>query len=242
MKRTSRKPSNLSDSLHQRLNSYALAASAAGVGVLALAQPSEAKILYTPAHVVLPERSTESFYLDMNHGGVIHFTFWHEYSLGTTNVLNSIVQMIPHNPYNSNINRIVGNGNASALRTGAKIGPRDRFSANGDMALAVNYDFGRSQTQFLGAWANNGKGLRNRYLGLQFTIKGNVHYGWARVNVSKFRFTATLTGYAYETIPNKPIIAGKTHGKDIITLQPASLGHLARGVSAIPTWGTGGNR
>ncbi len=47
---------------------------------------------------------------------------------------------------------------------------------------------------------------------------------------------ALLTGYAYETIPNKPIIAGKTHGKDVITLEPASLGHLARGASAIPAW------
>ncbi len=40
-------PSKLSDSLHQRLNSYALAASAAGVGLLALVQPAQAKIIYT---------------------------------------------------------------------------------------------------------------------------------------------------------------------------------------------------
>ncbi len=39
-----RTPSRLSDSLHHRLNMYALAASAAGVGVLALAQPAEAEI------------------------------------------------------------------------------------------------------------------------------------------------------------------------------------------------------
>jgi hypothetical protein len=28
---------------------------------------------------------------------------------------------------------------------------------------------------------------------------------------------ATLTGYAYETIPNKPIVAGATKGSDVIT-------------------------
>jgi hypothetical protein len=33
---------NLSGSVHQQLSAYALAASAAGVGLLALAQPSEA--------------------------------------------------------------------------------------------------------------------------------------------------------------------------------------------------------
>jgi len=54
--------------------------------------------------------------------------------------------------------------------------------------------------------------------------------------VRRYYITATLTGYAYETIPNKPIIAGKTHGKDVITLQDASLGHLAAGASAILAW------
>jgi hypothetical protein len=48
-RRSSRVLSNLSDSVHLRLNMYALAASAAGVGALALARPCEAEIVYTPA-------------------------------------------------------------------------------------------------------------------------------------------------------------------------------------------------
>jgi len=50
MKRPARVPSQLSESLHHRLNMYAIAAGAAGVGALALAQPAEAKIVYTPSH------------------------------------------------------------------------------------------------------------------------------------------------------------------------------------------------
>jgi hypothetical protein len=46
-----RKTANLSESVHQQLNMYGVAAGAAGVGMLALAQPSEAKIVYTPANV-----------------------------------------------------------------------------------------------------------------------------------------------------------------------------------------------
>ncbi len=42
-------PARLSASIHQQLNAYALAASAAGVGMLALVQPAEAKIVYTKA-------------------------------------------------------------------------------------------------------------------------------------------------------------------------------------------------
>jgi hypothetical protein len=46
---------NLSESTQRCLNSYALAATAAGVGVLALALPAEAKIVYTAAHHVIKQ-------------------------------------------------------------------------------------------------------------------------------------------------------------------------------------------
>jgi hypothetical protein len=41
----------LPTSLERRLGGYALAASAAGVSLMALARPAEAKIVYTPDHV-----------------------------------------------------------------------------------------------------------------------------------------------------------------------------------------------
>jgi hypothetical protein len=91
---------------------------------------------------------------------------------------------------------------------------------------------GRSHkaSSFYGAWANGGNGVRNRYIGIRFTIKNQIHYGWARISVSKWPFATTLTGYAYETIPNKPIIAGKTKGPDVV-VAPATLGDLAAGAS-----------
>jgi hypothetical protein len=48
-----------------------------------------------------------------------------------------------------------------------------------------------------------------------------------------------LTGYAYETISGKGIIAGKTKGPDVTTVLPATLGHLAAGASAIPALRSG---
>ncbi len=70
---------------------------------------------------------------------------------------------------------------------------------------------------------------------MKFQIKGKTHYGWARLSVSlNFdKFDAFLTGYAYETVANKPIIAGKTKGPDVISLEPASLGRLAQGASRL---------
>lgn len=67
MKRPSSVPSQLSGSVHQQLNAYALAASAAGVGVLALARPTEAKIVYTPTNLQCPCN------IDLNNDGTNDF-------------------------------------------------------------------------------------------------------------------------------------------------------------------------
>ena len=66
-----RAPSRLSDSVHRQLSQYALAASAAGMGMLALTQSAEAKIVYTPAHrhVLLHHPLA----LDLNHDGIVDF-------------------------------------------------------------------------------------------------------------------------------------------------------------------------
>jgi hypothetical protein len=249
-----RKTANLSDSVQHKLNMYALAAGAAGVSTLALSQVSEAKIVYTPAHVVLHARSNTQYYLDLNHDGVKDFSFSHGYNYSsTTGFLFSIIQM---EPYKFNANRIAGRAYAFALRTGDKVGPSDAFSHNGIMAVARATGRSGSRT-FQGEWVNNGKGLANRYLGLMFTINGKPHYGWARVTIkvinNRTAITATLTGYAYETIPNKAIIAGRTKGPDgsreedfgpnaSLTSpipdipQPASLGALAMGAPGLSIW------
>jgi hypothetical protein len=55
MKRSSRPRTTveLSKSFHHQLNMYTLAATAAGVGVLTLVQPANARIVYTHIHHVI---------------------------------------------------------------------------------------------------------------------------------------------------------------------------------------------
>jgi hypothetical protein len=235
-----RTPSKLSESLHQRLNSYALAASAAGVSLLALAAPADAKIVYTKAHVTIGYGGVGSYTLDLNNDGVADF-YIGVFSNSCTTECEALLSVT------GKIERAIkGKRNNSfwayALRDGAKIGGTKGFDGY-FYALMAGYDNALTTTKF-GYWGNHGKGVKNRYLGLRFALNGKTHYAWARLNASltpnngRVRATATLTGYAYETIPNKPIIAGKTHGEDVITLEPASLGHLARGASAIPAWRT----
>jgi len=62
---------HLAESVHHKLNAYALTAGAAGVGMLAGAQPAEGRIVYTPAHVAV---QGVGYNLDLNHDGVPDFT------------------------------------------------------------------------------------------------------------------------------------------------------------------------
>jgi hypothetical protein len=249
--RLRRAPYKLSHLLDHRLQIYALAASAAGVSLLALAEPTEAKIVYTKTHKVI---GTNGLYpLDLNHDGTIDFLIQQQGypfsssghdGLGAKGAFGNAVQ-------GSNLL-------ASALNQGALIGPRQRFISSTGTFGAVMFnvvctvDTGCSSE---GKWTN----VSNHYLGLRFRIHGKTHYGWARVSVTVMpqdhTITATLTGYAYETVPNQGLHAGQTHGADTLltnseakssesagpssgptgrALQPASLGRLARGVQYVP--------
>jgi len=209
-----RTPSNLSESLHHRLNAYALAASATGVGLLALAQPAEGKIVYTRAH----EAVFNDFTLDLNHDGIGDFVF----RMYTTNEGSG--GYIEVRPYTS-INLIWGSKHdASALKSGVKIRSNQKLQKSNSLMYGFNCFSGGCT--YAGFWRK----VQNRYLGFEFSIKGKAHYGWARLTESAPR-KLTLTGYAYETIPNKPIITGKTKGPDVIRLEPARIGRLARGAA-----------
>ena len=133
---------------------------------------------------------------------------------------------------------------AAALRQGARIGLGQRFVGEDMFGVGC----GTAGTCISsGLWKN----VTNRYLGFKFKIHGKAHYGWARLTVTvKWPISATLTGYAYETVPNKAIVTGKTKGPDADgpdaeqieptaeqgtrsgVPQPASLGMLALGATA----------
>jgi hypothetical protein len=266
MKRSSgpRKTANLSESIHQQLNMYALAAGAAGVGVLALAQPAEAKIIYTPAHKNIGAKT----FLDLNHDGIHDFKFIASrtsHCVGgctTTGVrhgtafTSSNAKLAVYGVRSRN--QIYGQAKyASALPAGVRIGPNGKFPGGNIMAEANAID--GANEYYKGPWAGTlgGGDVTHRYLGLRFTIKGKIHFGWARLNVIMSQgahIQATLTGYAFETIAGKSIKAGQTIGtagdpthEDFVpdasltspipdTPHPASLGMLALGAQSVPLW------
>jgi hypothetical protein len=231
----SRTPSGLPDSVHHQLSMYALAASAAGVGLLGLVQPSEAKIVYTAAN---KKFVNQSFAIDINHDGKMDLVF--NYRSGTDHYL-SVAGAMKGNAVGSGGEqtiRGVPRAVAGVLPKGAVIGRAGKFVGARQVLGAVYYNSDGGQTYFYGKWTNAG----TLYLGLRFNIKGRKHYGWARLNVTipngsgNLQYpsiTAQLTGYAYETIPGKSIITGKTREPYVITLKHGSLGALAAGASRL---------
>ena len=233
-----RKTFKISDSLNRQLNTYALVASAAGVSVLALARASEAKVVYTETHQVT--HTGFPLYIDLNHDGIKDFVLRTTYYVGI-----SCFEGLNASGYRNMNNAVAGRrfsrssyffSAASALPAGARIGPERKFPVHHPfMALELFNRDRTSQYSDVGPWVGKGNGVRNRYLGLKFVIHGKVHYGWARLSVTLGHHrqyddvSGTLTGYAYETVPNKPIIAGQITGPDVITAQPETLGRLARG-------------
>jgi|HubBroStandDraft_6_1064221.scaffolds.fasta_scaffold123057_5 hypothetical protein len=123
-----RQPINLPDSVRQQLNSYALAAGAAGVGALALAQPTQAKIVYTPTNQQLMQN--QPLNIDINHDGIADFAveFYRYASSGSGHRL-LISNLTVEGLQKSNAVRTTGTqGFAGALRSGAVVGPGERFS------------------------------------------------------------------------------------------------------------------
>lgn len=240
---------SLPASLVRQLNSYALAASAAGVSLLAFSWPCEAEIVYTPANT--PIGPNQTLQLDLNHDGIVDFNITNHFSTESFSSLDRL-SVAPAQPGN-NIwgHTATGVAWASALPAGFLVGAGGQFYAAAPRRMVSSWSnngrpvIGSSFPCVAGAWGS----VSNRYLAFKFSIKGKTHYGWARLSVSCSHVvvSATLTGYAYETVPNRPTITGLEHyaendsqadprSSKTSLPQPASLGRLAQGASGLPSW------
>jgi len=123
-----RRLAKLSDSIRRQLGMYALAASAAGVGVLALSQPSEAKIVYTPANY--PLRRNFDYAIDLNHDGIADLTI-RDWSTQTTSGFRSDVLSARLRG-----NLVEGSSMPFALKRKVRIGPPWNSQSSELMALA----------------------------------------------------------------------------------------------------------
>jgi hypothetical protein len=219
-----RKKTLLDGSLDKRLMAYAATAGAAGIGLFATAQPAEARVVYVKTNILLGANSDAA--IDLNGDGTTDITFT-GVSVGSYGA--EVSAWTP-----------AGNGvfkSGAPQDRGVSIGRGEQFTDQ--QFQLVHFSQGASGTIGSGGpWA----GLTNRYLGLKFEVNGKPHFGWIRLSAKYPK--ATITGYAYETLPGKAIETGDTGetsgdkaGAAASTADmPATLGILARGADTISVW------
>jgi hypothetical protein len=199
---------------------------------------AQAKVVYTPAN---SQTSFGSIPIDLNNDGVVDFTI-------------SVQSGFFHSEWAFVKPQVTGNavlaaakGGPAAGFFGVPVGPGEKFLTNTfysyGMRMADAGMYGGS-SWFNGPFAN----ATNRYIGMKFLINGQVHYGWARVNLSNYLQGGSLqlTGYAYETTPQTNIVEGHVSGPEKASNDPAtvlapstrpvSLGVLARGADCLAIW------
>jgi hypothetical protein len=257
-KRRSRSP--LSAGLEKNLSSYALAAGSAGVALLACAQAADAKVVVTKVNIPVPDNGVPVQF-DINGDGQMDFGLSAFVHGGCTSTSARVKQ--PHarqplgcGPFNDELrvvpaqsaNEVWQAGTSWGYNCAAKLGRGTRIDRLRPFAAGIQVmygDVGSSEGIQVCPWRSGTPA--KPYLGVKFLDKeGALHYGWVRVT-NNFVF-ATITGYAYETIPNKPILAGAVNetGDEASLMepsnlpskdaQPASLGYLALGSVGLSAW------
>jgi hypothetical protein len=231
-------------SFNKGLLDYATAATAAGVGLLALAQPAQAEIVFTPSNIHIPENAG-LIHLDLNHDGIPDFAFSAGSRFGSARAplglyANSLV-VVPMQAGNAvgEYTSSKGFECAAKLKGQIEVGPGRHFNANQLVMFQVAGDY-TNQFSAHCPWLDR----RGGFLGFKFVIDGETHYGWARIAEIGTR-SASIRGYAYETTADQPILTGATTDPENASIsnpsllpapQPASLGLLAQGASALAIW------
>jgi hypothetical protein len=255
-----RSRSLLSAGLEKNLSSYALAAGSAGVALLAYAQPADAKVIITKVDIPVPTNGVPVQF-DINGDGQMDFGLSAFLDGGCTSTSARAKQTharppLGCGPFDDQLrvvpaqaaNEVWQGGSSYGVKCAANLGRGVRIDRLRPFAagVVVMYgDEGSSEGNQFCPWRASTPA--KPYLGVKFLDKeGAVHYGWVRVT-NNFVF-ATITGYAYETIPNKPILAGAINEtSDEASLlepsnlpskgaQPASLGYLALGSVGLSAW------
>ncbi|MBK8845919.1 MAG: T9SS type A sorting domain-containing protein [Bacteroidetes bacterium] len=172
---------------------------------------ANAQIIYTDVNpdstiTCLGNSCTKTYNVDLNNDGV------NDYSISSIRSGN----ICQHGGmvYRSQVKVAAFNANAVVAVTNTTY-PR---AMNFNNVISSGLSLSTSGFVFSKYWGNCGTGSLNlwpnsvdRYLGLKLIVGANTYYGWARMQVVfGYQPTFIIKDYAYNTIPNQPILAGET--------------------------------
>jgi hypothetical protein len=220
-------PTKLKPTLNSRIMGYVAAASGAALAIVPASAQGE--IVFSAVDVT----TGGSYALDLNKDGTPDFTFeqvpydsghGHDFGLALDVPGNAVL------------------GARNPLPIGARIGPGRGFTTStyyGVVFMGENFEYGTITNSF-GFW----KGVTNKFVGFKFLVSGEVHYGWARLS-GNGGTSVVISGYAYETVPNKGIRAGQRTEDEVLSQvsspelsepTPPTLGLMAAGTRGLAVW------
>ena len=170
---------------------------------MAIVVPAAGSINYTPVNRVVPNNG--AYGIDFNHDGIKDFwvgSFFGPFFCGLRSGVGGSANL---SPVKSTSGVILTGVFAAALPAGVSVGSAQTFAKRQTQLMFFNTC---GSGQVAGNWLN----VSNHYLGLEFQIAGQTHYGWAELSINGGRFglTTVIVGFAYETIAGKTIITGQT--------------------------------
>lgn len=198
------------------------------VTIVSFCISSNAQIIYTDVNpddtiqdLNLSAATYDVYHLDLNNDGITDFDLnqsyiKYSYSSGTLCYYYRIFKKCY--AYAKNLNAIasdsIGGLSISSLSIiNGGVSWRDTSSNNGYNNLA-NYSYfsikhcppaSPAITTTGGNWYNQ----TDKYLGLKIIKNGLTYYGWVRLQIVSAS-SITVKDYAYNSIPNQPILAGQT--------------------------------
>jgi hypothetical protein len=213
-----------SQSFESKLAAYAVASGA----FLGAADQAEAGIIYSGVQDI-PIGNQQTVNLNVNDTGPLSDMVV-DYKIRQTNTINGLFQTLTLSVISQGTNEVVlgSGGFAAALNAGDLISSADTLGSGTKVMASYKFKLSSLQSSS-GPW----RGVNDKYLGLYFDIPGDgFHFGWARLNMKGDKSAeATLVDWAYETIPNNPIIAGAVPEPSSLSLGLLALG--AVGVAAL---------
>jgi hypothetical protein len=204
----------LTEHFNKRLTAYALAAGAAGVGVLALAPPAEADIIVKRENIVINSSHPNE---------TLTIVGSHKLSFGFSSSPIVPRRLIGVGGHNASV-AVLGTTPPS-LYLAARIGPGSKIGASqakffrsGAIMGGFSFSLG-----LYGPWGGPG------YLGFDFANR----FGWAKMTFNSNGTSAHLTEFAYNTVPGQAILTGQTSVAEPGT---GALALLALGSLGLACW------
>jgi hypothetical protein len=233
-----RKSADLAEPLVRHLNGYRLAASAAGVAMLACTTPANASPVC--GTLTLTFSATETFAFNPAHEKVAPFNIAQTYNEVSSHPGSRIIRAFftPNTPDGKPL--LNANKFPAYVASGANIGPGGHFGTPKSYGLLFQYNY---SNRIKGPFSSGQVG----YVGFEFSESAQTHYGWIRIQMVRGGFgnypSLTVSEYGYESSPNTAIAAGNctaapTAARPAATKAsaPASLGLLALGAQGLHAW------